>query len=110
MHIHIKYIYTQYAQTHRRKSFPLRSTVDARIHRHTHTGFRRRPATQELPLTQHGRRTDSRGARNIPMPLTATRQQPNVATSVLFMFLLICLHGRYWHVNINKKIDRSIYK
>ena len=77
---------------------------------HTHRGFRRRPATQELPLTQHGRRTDSRGARNIPMPLTATRQQPNVATSVLFMFLLICLHGRYWHVNINKKIDRSIYK
>ena len=59
MHIHVIYIYTQYAQTHRRKSFPLRSTVDARIHRHTHTGFRRRPATQELPLTQHGRRTDT---------------------------------------------------
>ena len=84
MHIHIKYIYIHnmhrrtdaraspyaarsthgYTDTHTqdsgddrpRKSFPLRSTVDARKHI---AGFRRRPATQESPLTQHGRRTDT---------------------------------------------------
>ena len=39
-----------------RKSFPLRSTVDAPIHISSSTGFRRRPAT---PEPQHGRRTDT---------------------------------------------------
>ena len=65
-----------------RKSFPLRSTVNAPIHISSSAGFRRRPATQESPLTQHGRRTDTHVIeRRIPATTGHARASPYAARS-----------------------------